>query len=67
MNSWKVILATMVIFGTGVVTGGLLVGMRRSMAGIAGRQHLATPVRAGAAPFRGRECELSSCAGWSGS
>ena len=25
MNSWKVILATMVIFGTGVVTGGLLV------------------------------------------
>ncbi len=31
MNTWKVILATMVIFGTGVVTGGLLVrhsGMR---------------------------------------
>ena len=26
MNTWKVILATMVIFGTGVVTGGLLVG-----------------------------------------
>ena len=25
MNSWKVILATMVIFGTGVITGGLLV------------------------------------------
>jgi len=25
VNSWKVILATMVIFGTGVVTGGLLV------------------------------------------
>ena len=25
MNSWKVILATLVIFGTGVVTGGLLV------------------------------------------
>lgn len=25
MNSWKVILATIVIFGTGVVTGGLLV------------------------------------------
>ena len=25
MNSWKVILATMVIFGTGVVTGGLMV------------------------------------------
>ena len=25
MNSWKVILATMLIFGTGVVTGGLLV------------------------------------------
>jgi hypothetical protein len=35
VNNWKVILATMVIFGTGVVTGGLLVrhverdGMRR--------------------------------------
>jgi len=28
VNSWKVILATMVIFGTGVVTGGLLVGLR---------------------------------------
>jgi Spy/CpxP family protein refolding chaperone len=26
VNSWKVILATMVIFGAGVVTGGLLVG-----------------------------------------
>lgn len=25
MNTWKVILATMVIFGTGVITGGLLV------------------------------------------
>ena len=25
MNSWKVILATLIIFGTGVVTGGLLV------------------------------------------
>ena len=25
MNSWKVILATLVIFGAGVVTGGLLV------------------------------------------
>ena len=25
MNSWKVILATVVIFGTGVITGGLLV------------------------------------------
>ncbi len=26
MNSWKVILATVVIFGAGVLTGGLLVG-----------------------------------------
>lgn len=26
MNTWKVILATLVIFGTGVMTGGLLVG-----------------------------------------
>jgi Spy/CpxP family protein refolding chaperone len=29
VNSWKVILATMLIFGTGVITGGLLV--RQSM------------------------------------
>ena len=29
MNSWKIILATMVIFGTGVLTGGLLVGHYR--------------------------------------
>ena len=34
MNSWKVILATMVIFGAGVVTGGLLV---RYSEGIGGR------------------------------
>lgn len=26
MNSWKIILATIVIFGAGVITGGLLVG-----------------------------------------
>lgn len=31
MNSWKVILATMVIFGTGVVTGGLLVHYSEGM------------------------------------
>ena len=41
MNSWKIILATVVIFGCGVVTGGLLVnyvdrahpGIRRSITG----------------------------------
>jgi hypothetical protein len=33
VNSWKVILATMVIFGAGVITGGLLV------------RHVATPVK----------------------
>ena len=32
MNYWKVILATMVIFGTGVVTGGLLVRASRPLA-----------------------------------
>ena len=31
MNTWKVILATMVIFATGVVTGGLLVRHSESM------------------------------------
>jgi isopentenyl diphosphate isomerase/L-lactate dehydrogenase-like FMN-dependent dehydrogenase len=42
VNGWKVILATMVIFGTGVVTGGLLVrSVERS------REH--RPQRAGAA------------------
>jgi Spy/CpxP family protein refolding chaperone len=29
VNSWRIILATMVIFGTGVLTGGLLVGHYR--------------------------------------
>ena len=37
MNNWKVILATMVIFGTGVVTGGLLVNRSDTMRGP--RQH----------------------------
>lgn len=32
MNTWKVILATLVIFGTGVVTGGLLVVFSNSAA-----------------------------------
>lgn len=31
MNTWKVILATMAIFGTGVVTGGLLVEHANAM------------------------------------
>ncbi len=31
MNTWKVILATMLIFGTGVVTGGLLVRQTHRM------------------------------------
>ena len=31
MNTWKVILATLVIFGTGVITGGLLVSHSNSV------------------------------------
>ncbi len=40
MNTWKIILATMVIFGTGVVTGGLLVH----------REHVRLPARPRPAP-----------------
>ena len=52
MNSWKVILATMVIFGTGVVTGGLLVhyseGMQARRPG-----HVSTSVGAARLPNAG--------------
>lgn len=37
MNNWKVILATMVIFGAGVVTGGLLVRQSDRLTRPAGR------------------------------
>jgi Spy/CpxP family protein refolding chaperone len=43
VNTWKVILATMVIFGTGVVTGGLLVKYSNSNRGP--HQHGSTPGR----------------------
>jgi len=46
VNSWKVILATMVIFGTGVVTGGLLV---RYSEGIQARRPGHVPTGVGAA------------------
>jgi hypothetical protein len=52
VNSWKVIFATMVIFGTGVVTGGLLVGYAQH-----GRdrrpQHTANAVRQAQPPSAG--------------
>jgi hypothetical protein len=41
VNSWKIILATMVIFGTGVVTGGLLV--RHALPIIRNQQAAAAP------------------------
>jgi hypothetical protein len=44
VNSWKVILATMVIFGTGVVTGGLLV-RHVERGGIRHSQHAGGVVR----------------------
>jgi Spy/CpxP family protein refolding chaperone len=52
VNTWKVILATMVIFGTGVVTGGLLVrhaerGRDRHPQHGANVVHLAQPTPAG--------------------
>jgi Spy/CpxP family protein refolding chaperone len=43
VNTWKVILATMVIFGTGVVTGGLLV--KYSNASRAPHPHSSAPGR----------------------
>jgi hypothetical protein len=53
VNTWKVILATMVIFGTGVVTGGLLVhhadrGGGRRPAHATTAVHAAQPSPAGA-------------------
>ena len=46
MNTWKVILATLVIFGTGVFTGGLLVHHTSQTHARAGRQTAArTPAR----------------------
>jgi Spy/CpxP family protein refolding chaperone len=52
VNTWKVILATMVIFGTGVVTGGLLVrhaehGRERRPPHAANVVHPAQPTPAG--------------------
>jgi Spy/CpxP family protein refolding chaperone len=52
VNTWKVILATMVIFGTGVVTGGLLVryaehGRDRRPPHVAGAVRPAQPTAAG--------------------
>jgi len=50
VNSWKVILATMVIFGTGVVTGGLLVrftGVPIAQRQPAGQPRPAPPFSAG--------------------
>ncbi len=52
VNSWKVILATMVIFGTGVVTGGLLVqhaglGREHRQPRPSGAVHPAQPTPAG--------------------
>jgi Spy/CpxP family protein refolding chaperone len=52
VNTWKVILATMVIFGTGVVTGGLLVrhaehGRDRRPQRASGAVHAAQPSLAG--------------------
>ncbi len=49
MNSWKVILATMVIFAAGVVTGGILT-WRLQQANLMRRTH--------------RPAELSTPAGW---
>lgn len=44
MNTWKVILATLVIFGTGVITGGLLVSYSdRASHRLAGRLPVADP------------------------
>ncbi len=52
MNAWKIILATMVIFGTGVITGGLLVRHSQHSQRVWPRQIIQyqTPPRPAAAP-----------------
>ena len=53
MNTWKVIVATIVIFGTGVVTGGLLVLHSEQMRGPRGSRVVrqAQPASAGGSRF----------------
>jgi len=53
VNTWKVIIATMVIFGTGVVTGGLLVLHSEQMRGPRGPRvaRPAQPASAGGSRF----------------
>ena len=53
MNSWKVILATLVIFGAGVVTGGLLVNYAiRSNGGVGSAPGVATAANPQQRPFQ---------------
>jgi hypothetical protein len=47
VNNWKVILATMVIFGTGVVTGGLLVNFSNHPKPHSAAQRVALPALPG--------------------
>lgn len=54
MNIWKVILATLVIFVAGVVTGGLLVSFTDRVALRVHRKSALEPVRSGANPVNPR-------------
>lgn len=60
MNTWKVILATMVIFGTGVVTGALLVRQSQRVAALVPPPGaaLSREVGAGNSPAAGSRLEL---------
>lgn len=58
MNSWKIILATVVIFGCGVVTGGLLVNYVER----AHPEIRRSPGRAMTGPVpRNRNCRARKC------
>lgn len=58
MNNWKVILATVVIFGAGVVTGGLLVNYVHNSKP-AKAQHKTAEVRTSTANQAGRSAEAT--------
>lgn len=58
MNSWKVIIATLVIYGTGVITGGLLVNYTIVRANVRPANRQQQPGMQNATPWQVRNREL---------